>query len=155
MRRLCCSPWTTSHWRPIFLGPPQAANDAVAPQKGQAIWKTTTFKRGGRVQRGWDDAALARAAQHGWRVMDAWALTQALRSLQDSAWVDAGEGALRALGKLEAGMRGPFCVIHEAPVLEQVWACFELCSSCAFPNAAHFLGFVYAELNQFLLNMVC
>lgn len=86
-----------------------AAVDAVRPQGGTCIWKTTTFALDGRIPRTWDDPALQHAAAHGLGVMDAWALTRAAAALDPPPWVDD----------------------------------------------LHFLGYVYQELNRFLLNMIC
>jgi hypothetical protein len=65
-----------------------AAREAVASQGGTCIWKTTTFARDQRIPRGWDNRAVAHAARHGWRVMDAWALTRPALQLQPPPYYD-------------------------------------------------------------------
>lgn len=106
-------------WRHMFGGEPwspevheallAAAEAAVAPQGGMCIWKTTTWLTNNAVQHDFDAPTLRHVADHGWSVMDAWALTE-------------------AAGRLEPQ---PF------------W------------DGMHTLGFVYEELNQYLLNMIC
>lgn len=89
----------------------RAANEAVHPQGGQAIWKTTSYERQGRVLRDFDNVSVEQALAHGWLVMDEWALTFPLTHLNEP---------------------------HPA-----------------FMDDTHFAGYVYRELNQVLLNMVC
>ncbi len=106
-------------WRAMLGGEPwspevheallSAADAAVAPQGGMCIWKTTTWLTNNAVQQDWDAATLRHAADHGWSVMDAWALTNAAGRLQPPPFWD--------------GM--------------------------------HSLGYVYEDVNQFLLNMIC
>ena len=53
----------------------RAANEAVLPQGGQAIWKTTSYVHRGWVSRDFDNVSVEQALAHGWLVMDEWALT--------------------------------------------------------------------------------
>ena len=61
----------------------RAANEAVHPQGGQAIWKTTSYERQGRVLRDFDNVSVEQALAHGWLVMDEWALTFPLTHLNE------------------------------------------------------------------------
>ena len=94
---------------------PASADSSIASSStgpvGGCIWKTTTWALDEHVQRDFDAAALAAAARHGWRVMDAWALTRPAGALQPPPWVHG--------------------------------------------DYLHFLGYVYEELNNYLLNMIC
>ena len=94
---------------PLAPPPPQAAKNAVKPQGGRCIWKTTTADRPGLVGRDRDAEAIAHARAHGWALMDAYAATRAAMALEPQPFVDN----------------------------------------------VHYVGYVYAELNQLLLNMIC
>lgn len=140
---------------PLALhGSPQAVNEVVAPQRGQAIWKTTTYKRGDGVQREFDDVPLAHAKKNGWRVMDAWRLTQAALELQSSPWVDDGEWEVpaRCLVALCVAWH-VLCPVWWRQQLACLTTCF--CRPAPFPCEVHYMGYIYAELNQYLLNMIC
>lgn len=103
---------------PLPALPPQAANAAVAPQGGQAIWKTTTYDQAHGVQRDRDEVSVAQARAHGWRLMDAWALTrEAALCLEPPPFVDNvhfyGCAGLEGVGGgwgVKCGMR----LLHQA-----------------------------------------
>lgn len=103
------------HWREPLLTPEEydrlfvALVDAVQPQGGQVIWKTTTALLEQEARNEHDDPPLQAALRQGLPVLDAWQLTQPASWLQPHGFWD-----------------------HMHP-----------------------FGYVLAEINNYLLNMLC
>ena len=63
-------------------------NDVLKPKNGTAIWKTTTQSRSMDISPNHDSKIKTMAAQAGWKIFDAWALTRALPLLKPSVYWD-------------------------------------------------------------------
>ena len=135
-------------WPPeVFDAIFKAGRGAVAPQGGRAIWKTTTWAIDKRVPREWDDAALPYAAKHGWEVMDAFMLTQPAAMMQPPPYADDIHflGQPYAGGWHGCGVAGRWGGGGERHLL---------CGDLPIP-LTRAMPCCAAELNYYLLNMIC